>query len=43
MTRLTQPEVNRLALAGDANKVDITLVEAVGGAIGRLPADTRTR
>jgi type II pantothenate kinase len=33
-------EVNRLALAGDANKVDITLVEAVGGAIGRLPADT---
>ncbi len=33
-------EVNQLALAGDANKVDITLVEAVGGAIGRLPADT---
>jgi len=33
-------EVNRLALAGDPNKVDITLVEAVGGAIGRLPADT---
>ena len=32
-------EVNRLALAGDPNKVDITLVEAVGGAIGRLPAD----
>jgi len=32
-------EVNQLALAGDANKVDITLVEAVGGAIGRLPAD----
>jgi type II pantothenate kinase len=33
-------EVNQLALAGDANKVDITLVEAIGGAIGRLPADT---
>ena len=33
-------EVNRLALAGNPNKVDITLVEAIGGAIGRLPADT---
>jgi type II pantothenate kinase len=33
-------EVNRLALAGNPNKVDITLIEAVGGAIGRLPADT---
>jgi len=32
-------EINALALAGDSNKVDITLVEATGGAIGRLPAD----
>jgi len=32
-------EINRLALAGDSNKVDITLIEATGGAIGRLPAD----
>lgn len=32
-------EIDRLALAGDSNKVDITLVEATGGAIGRLPAD----
>jgi type II pantothenate kinase len=32
-------EINRLALTGDSNKVDITLVEATGGAIGRLPAD----
>ncbi len=32
-------EIDALALAGDSNKVDITLIEATGGAIGRLPAD----
>ncbi len=32
-------EIDRLALAGDASKVDIMLTEAVGGGVGRLPAD----
>lgn len=32
-------ELNDLALAGDSNKVDLTLIEATGGAIGTLPAD----
>lgn len=31
--------INDLAMNGDANKVDLTLVEATGGAIGRLPRD----
>ena len=30
-------EIDRLALQGDANHVDLTLVEAVGAAVGRLP------
>lgn len=30
-------EIDRLALQGDANQVDLTLVEAVGAAVGRLP------
>jgi type II pantothenate kinase len=32
-------EINDLAMQGDANKVDLTLIEATGGAIGKLPAD----
>ncbi|MBW6466307.1 MAG: hypothetical protein K0B06_07390 [Brevefilum sp.] len=32
-------EIDRLALAGDASAVDIMLSEAVGGEVGRLPAD----
>lgn len=32
-------EIDRLALKGDASKVDIMLTEAVGGEIGRLPAN----
>jgi type II pantothenate kinase len=32
-------EIDALALRGDSNKVDLTLIEATGGAIGRLPAD----
>jgi type II pantothenate kinase len=32
-------EINALALRGDASAVDVTLTEAVGGEIGRLPAD----
>jgi len=32
-------ELDKLALAGDAAAVDIMLTEAVGGEIGRLPAD----
>ncbi len=32
-------EVDRLALAGDASKVDVMLDEAVGGEIGRLPKE----
>jgi len=32
-------EINRLALAGDASAVDIMLTEAVGGEVGRLPAN----
>jgi len=32
-------EVDRLAMAGDASKVDVMLYEAVGGEIGRLPGD----
>lgn len=32
-------EIDRLALAGDPNRADLTLVEAVGGAVGRLPLD----
>ncbi len=36
----TQPqEIDRLALLGDANRADLTLVEAVGGAVGRLPVN----
>lgn len=31
--------INELAMQGDANKVDLTLIEATGGAIGRLPKD----
>lgn len=31
--------INNLALNGDANQVDLTLIEATGGAIGRLPKD----
>ena len=31
--------INDLALQGDSNKVDLTLIEATGGAIGKLPAD----
>ncbi len=32
-------EIDRLALQGDANRADLTLVETVGGAVGRLPND----
>jgi type II pantothenate kinase len=32
-------EIDRLALQGDANRVDLTLTEAVGGAVGTLPAN----
>lgn len=32
-------EIDRLAQAGDASRVDIMLSEAVGGKLGRLPAD----
>jgi type II pantothenate kinase len=32
-------EIDELAMRGDPNQVDLTLVEATGGAIGRLPAD----
>ena len=32
-------EIDELALAGDASAVDIMLSEAVGGEVGRLPAD----
>jgi len=32
-------EIDRLALAGDPNRADLTLVEAVGEAVGRLPLD----
>lgn len=32
-------EIDRLAQAGDASAVDIMLHEAVGGKVGRLPAD----
>ncbi len=32
-------EINALAMRGDANAVDLTLIEATGGAIGKLPAD----
>jgi type II pantothenate kinase len=31
--------INDLAMQGDSNKVDLTLTEATGGAIGKLPAD----
>lgn len=31
------PEIDRLAMQGDPNHADLTLVEAVGGAVGRLP------
>jgi len=37
---VTDPvEIDRLALQGDANHVDLTLVEAVGSAVGRLPVN----
>lgn len=32
-------EIDALALTGDSNKVDLTLAEAIGGAVGRIPAD----
>jgi type II pantothenate kinase len=32
-------EIDTLALAGDASAVDIMLTEAVGGEVGRLPAN----
>jgi type II pantothenate kinase len=32
-------EIDALALAGDASAVDIMLTEAVGGQVGRLPAE----
>ena len=32
-------EINALAEQGDSNQVDLTLIEATGGAIGALPAD----
>ena len=32
-------EIDRLALQGDANRVDLTLAEALGGAVGRLPVN----
>lgn len=32
-------KIDRLAMTGDANQADLTLVEAVGGAVGRLPLD----
>ncbi len=32
-------EIDALAMEGDSNKVDLTLAEATGGAIGKLPAD----
>jgi type II pantothenate kinase len=32
-------EIDRLALQGDANHVDLTLVEAVGAGVGRLPVN----
>lgn len=32
-------EIDALALRGDSNQVDLTLIEATGGAIGKLPAD----
>lgn len=31
--------INDYAMQGDSNRVDLTLIEATGGAIGRLPAD----
>ncbi len=31
--------IDRLAVQGDANAVDLTLLEATGGILGRLPAD----
>ncbi len=32
-------EIDQLALQGNANSVDLTLLEATGGMLGRLPAD----
>lgn len=32
-------EIDRLALHGDANRADLTLIEAVGGQVGTLPAN----
>ncbi len=32
-------EIDRLAQAGDANRVDLTLFEVVGSSVGRLPAN----
>jgi type II pantothenate kinase len=32
-------EIDRLASLGNANRADLTLVEAVGGAVGRLPVN----
>ena len=33
------PTIDALALQGDSNGVDVTLLEATGGVLGRLPAD----
>ena len=33
------PEIDALAMRGNANHADLTLVEAIGGAVGRLPLD----
>jgi type II pantothenate kinase len=33
------PEIDRLAAQGNANAVDLTLLEATGGILGRLPPD----
>lgn len=32
-------QIDRLALAGNANAADLTLQEAIGGQVGKLPAD----
>jgi type II pantothenate kinase len=33
------PTIDALAMLGDSNAVDVTLLEATGGVLGRLPAD----
>jgi type II pantothenate kinase len=40
LTGTTDPiEIDQLALAGNANAVDLTLIEAVGNRVGNLPVD----